>query len=100
MKKIHEKISETKGESLVETLAGAFLVGVALMILSTMLLTSRQIMEHEKARIANLYDEMNHLEQQMGEYEERTVIIRGSSRSSETTVKLYRSDAGMAAYTK
>ena len=100
MKNIHEKISEKKGESLTETLTGAFLAGLALLILITMLLSARQIMENEQARIANLYGEMNRLEQQSGEYEERTVVIEGGRQSVETTVRFYESDEGMAAYAK
>ena len=102
MKRIRQKLGNSKGETLPEALVASLLAGIALLALSSMIMVSHQMIDRSNDTIKAFYEEANQIEKQSIPPKEGIVTIVSSDKTqAQINVKVYKTDeTNLAIYTK
>ena len=102
MKRIRQKLKNSKGETLVEALVASLLAGIALLALSSMIMTSHRMIDKSNDTVKAFYEEINQIEKRSLNPKNGIVTIRSSDNTQiQINVKVYKTDkSGLAVYTK
>lgn len=97
-----KKLKESKGETLAEAMVASLLAGIALLILSTMIMVSHRMIDNSSNAVKEFYEGANKIESKSGQFEQGTVTIIGSDHTKTgIDVKIYKAEeSGLAVYTK
>lgn len=102
MKGIRQKLKGNKGETLAEAMVASLLAGIALLVLSTMIMVSHRMIDNSSNAVKEFYEGANEIERESGAFENGTVTITGSDhKKTQIEVKIYKTEeSGLAVYTK
>ena len=102
MNRIRKKIENSKGETLAEALVASLLAGIALLALSSMIMTSHRMMDQSQQTVQQLYEDMNSIENRTISPQSGNVIISGKDNmQTHISVDIYKaSNSGLASYAR
>lgn len=102
MKRIRQKLKNSKGETLAEALVASLLAGMALLALASMIMVSHGMMDRSNKAVKAFYEEVNQIEKQLIHPKSGTVTIISSGKTqTQIDVKVYKTDeSNLAVYTQ